>query len=216
MQADEQPLLILGTGTFAVEVADFASDISGVSVAGFVENMQRSRCAEPLDGKRVYWVDELRTLARTHRVVCGLGTTHRSRFTDQAEAFGCRFATLIHPAARVPASTTVGEGTILNAGVIVASHTQLGAHVLVNRAAVVGHHTRIEDFVTIGPGVNLAGNCHIGTAVYIGIGATIIDHIRVGAHSVIGAGAVVTQDVPERVLVVGVPARIVKRDIEGK
>ena len=75
MQATEQPLLILGTGTFAVEVADIASDISGVSVAGFVENMQRSRCAEPLDGKRVYWVDELRTLAQTHGVVCGLGTT---------------------------------------------------------------------------------------------------------------------------------------------
>lgn len=216
MQANGKPLLILGTGTFAVEIADAASEIPGVSVAGFVENLDRARCAEPLDGKRVYWVDELGTLAKTHRVACGLGTTHRSRFTDQAEAQGCEFATLIHPTARVPASTTLGKGTILNAGVIVASHTQLGEHVCVNRGATIGHHTRIGNFVTIGPGVNLAGNCCIGTAVYIGIGATIINSLTVGARSVIGAGAVVVQDVPERVLLMSMPGAIVKQNIEGK
>jgi acetyltransferase-like isoleucine patch superfamily enzyme len=64
--------------------------------------------------------------------------------------------------------------------------------------------------------VNLAGNCRVGEAVYIGIGATIIDHVTIGPHSVVGAGAVVTEDVPERVLVVGVPAKVAKRDIEGK
>jgi acetyltransferase EpsM len=216
MTMENKPLLILGTGTFAVEIADVAAEIPNVLVAGFVENLDRGRCAEPLDGKRVYWVEELRALAGLHRVVCGLGTTHRSRFTEQAVALGCEFATLVHPTARLSASSSLGKGAILNAGVIVASHTQLGAHVSVNRAATIGHHTHVGDFVTIGPGVNLAGNCRIGPAVYIGIGATIVDHISIGAHSVVGAGAVVTEDVPGRVLVVGVPAKIVKRDIEGK
>jgi len=216
MPSDNKPLLILGTGSFAVEIAEVASEIPGVVVAGFVENLDRARCAEPLDGRRVYWIDELGALAATHRVVCGLGTTHRSRFTEQAEALHCEFATLMHPTARVPASSSLGKGTILHPGVIVASHTRLGAHVCVNRAATIGHHTQVGDFVTIGPGVNLAGNCRIGNAVYIGIGATIIDHVTIGPHSVVGAGAVVTEDVPERVLVVGVPAKILKRNIEGK
>jgi len=216
MPLENKPLLILGTGTFAVEIADVASEIPGVTVAGFVENLDRAKCEKPLDGKRVYWIEELGAMAATHRFVCGLGTTHRSRFTEQAEALGCEFATLVHPTARVPASSSLGKGTIINAGVIIASHTQLGAHVSVNRAATIGHHTRIGDFVTIGPGVNLAGNCQIGAAVYVGIGATIIDNLTIGPHSVVGAGAVVTENVPERVLVVGVPAKIVKRNIEGK
>jgi serine acetyltransferase len=48
------------------------------------------------------------------------------------------------------------------------------------------------------------------------MGASVIDHINIGSHSVIGAGAVVIRDVPDHVLVVGVPARIVKEGIEGK
>ncbi len=40
-------------------------------------------------------------------------------------------------------------------------------------------------------------------------GAVVIDHVRVGSFSVVGAGAVVDDDVPDRVQVVGIPARIV-------
>ena len=216
MPPTNKPLLILGTGLFAVEIADVASEIPGVSVVGFVENQDRQRCTQLLDGKPVHWIEDLGERVNSHRFACGLGTTFRSRFTGQIASLGGEFATLVHPTARVSASTSLGPGTILNVGVIIASHTQLGAHVCVNRGATIGHHTRLEDFVTISPGVNLAGSCHLGRAVYLGIGATIVDHITIGAHSVVGAGAVVTTDVPERVLVVGVPAKIVKRDIEGK
>ncbi len=50
----------------------------------------------------------------------------------------------------------------------------------------------------------------------MGIGAIVIDRIRIGARSVIGAGALVTKNVPARVQVIGAPARITKRNIDGK
>lgn len=216
MSTTTQPILILGSGLFAVEIAEMASEIPGVSIAGFVESNDRSRCSQLLEGLPVHWFEELDSLVKTHQFICGLGTTHRSRFVSQIKVLGGGFATLVHPTARVPVSSSIGRGTLLNVGVIIAAHTHLGDHVSVNRGATIGHHTRIGDFVTIGPGVNLAGSCQIGTAAYLGIGATIIDHIEIGPHSVVGAGAVVTEDVPERVLVVGVPAKIVKRNIEGE
>jgi len=216
MNTPDKPLLILGTGTFAVEIADVASEVPGVIVAGFVENLDRSRGGARLDGRPVFWVDDLRNRTGTHCFVCGLGTTHRSRFTEQVQQMGGGFVSLVHPSARISASSSLGEGCVIHPGAIVAGHSRLGNHVCVNRGATIGHHTTVDDFVTIGPGVNLAGNCRIGRATYIGIGATIIDNLTVGSQSVVGAGAVVTKAVPDKVLVVGVPAKVIKEGIDGK
>lgn len=46
---------------------------------------------------------------------------------------------------------------------------------------------------------------------WIGAGAMIMRGVRIGARSIVGAGAIVTQDVPADVVVVGNPARIVRR-----
>lgn len=216
MVSQIKPLLILGTRTLAVEVADLASEIPDFELMGFVENMERQKCDEKLDGSPVFWVDDLPDLSETHWAVCALSTTHRSRFIKQVANFGIRFATLVYPSARISSRSSVGEGTIISAGVIIASHTLLGRHVLVNRGALVGHHTEIGDYVTIQPGANIAGACRIGEATYIGMGALVLDHIKIGAHSIVGAGAVVNKDVPDHVQVVGVPARIVKENISGR
>jgi sugar O-acyltransferase (sialic acid O-acetyltransferase NeuD family) len=211
----DQPILILGTRTFAEHVADLIDETPGYRVAGFVENMDRDRCAKTLLDLPVYWIDDIAPLARTHAAVCALSTTLRSRFTDQAAALGMPFATVIHPSAHVSGKSTVGEGSIISVGVIIAAYTHLGRHVIVSRGAGIGHHTLIGDYVTIQPGVNVAGSCQIGQAAYIGIGATIIDKLTVGEHSFVGAGAVVVRDVPPHMKVVGVPARIIEKNIPG-
>jgi sugar O-acyltransferase (sialic acid O-acetyltransferase NeuD family) len=210
-----QPLLILGTRTYALELLDVASD-AGFAVAGFIENMDRDRCLEPLEGLSVHWIDEVVSLAATHLAVCSLATTQRARFVEQVSVLGFRFATVVHPSAQIPATTRIGEGCIIAAGVIIGAHSELGAQVRVNRGALIGHHTSIGDFVTIQPGANIAGACEIGSGSYLGMGSIVIDHLRVGEGSVVGAGAVVTKDVPSNVQVVGIPARVVKENVEGK
>jgi acetyltransferase EpsM len=210
------PWLILGTRTFSEEVADLAAAVPGVRVAGFVENMERSRCDQPLEGLPVYWIDEIAPLAGSHRAICALSTTFRSRFVYQAAEMGMRFATLVHPSAVVSPQTEIGEGCVIGPGSVIGSHSRLGSHVIVNRGALIGHHTAIESFCSIQPGANIAGACSIGEATYIGMGAIIIDHLSVGSHSVVGSGAVVVRDVPAHVQVLGMPARIVKENIAGK
>jgi sugar O-acyltransferase (sialic acid O-acetyltransferase NeuD family) len=216
MGSDTHRLLILGTRTFAVEVADLAATIPGVQVTGFVENMDRERCRQSLEGLPVYWIDDVGSLVGSHRAVCALSTTLRSRFVEQAAERGLAFATLVHPAAIVSKRSDVGEGCILNAACVVGARSVLGAHVIVNRGALIGHHTTIGRFSSIQPGANIAGACAIGEAAYIGMGAIVLDHINVGAHAVVGAGAVVTHDVPDHTQVMGIPARIVRESIEGR
>ncbi len=51
----------------------------------------------------------------------------------------------------------------------------------------------------------------IGDNVWIGANSTILPGVRIGNMSVVAAGSVVTKDVPDHVLVAGVPARIIKK-----
>jgi len=51
----------------------------------------------------------------------------------------------------------------------------------------------------------------IGKDVWIGAGAIILPGVKVGSHSVIGAGSVVTKDVCEASIVVGSPAKEIKK-----
>ena len=208
-------LVVLGTTDFAVEVADVAEQ-SGWHVTAFVENLDRERCRDAIEGVPVIWVDDLAAMTGTHVAVCGLGTTHRYRFTDQVEALGMSFATIVHPTAVVSPRTPVGAGSVIGVRTVIGAQSRLGRHVLMNRGAMVGHHTEVGDFVSLQPGANVAGSCTIGEGAYIGMAAAVIDHRKVGARAVVGAGAVVTQDLPDHVLAVGVPARVIRECVEGK
>jgi carbonic anhydrase/acetyltransferase-like protein (isoleucine patch superfamily) len=69
----------------------------------------------------------------------------------------------------------------------------------------------IEDDVTIGHGAIVHGK-HVGQGSLIGMGATLLNRSIIGKQCLIAAGAVVPPDliVPDRMLVVGVPGKIVR------
>ena len=209
MSTAERPLLICGTRSFAEEIADVVSDTPGFVAAGFVENLDRDRCAEPLIGLPVHWIDEIEGFAATHSAVCALATTKRRVFTQQVADRGVGFATVVHPTARISRLSELGEGTVASVGTIVAAHSRLGRHVVLNRAALVGHHTTVGDHVSLMPAANVAGNCRIGDGVFVGMGAIVLDNLEIGPDAVVAAGAVVTRDVPAGAQVMGVPARVV-------
>src|SRR5512146_1804900 len=119
-------LLILGTRTLAEEVLDLASEIPGLTVAGFVENQDRNRCSQSLEGLPIYWVEDIAPMAANHQVVCALATTRRHVFVEQVAALGFSFATLIHPSASISSRAAVGEGSIVNRGVCIGAQTILG------------------------------------------------------------------------------------------
>lgn len=84
---------------------------------------------------------------------------------------------------------------------------------------VIHDRARIGNNVYIGSGVTIGGTSNqydvpiVGDNCYIATGAKILGPIVIGSGSVIGANAVVINDVPEASLVVGVPARVVKQNI---
>ncbi len=108
-------------------------------------------------------------------------------------------------------------GNAVNIG----SYTRIASHERIE----IGDSTLIASFVYIGAGnhrfdsveqpvmeqeMQCRGGVQIGTNVWIGTRATILDGVKIGKDAIIGAHALVRDDVPERAIVAGVPARVIR------
>ncbi|MDD6194415.1 MAG: sugar O-acetyltransferase [Lachnospiraceae bacterium] len=97
-----------------------------------------------------------------------------------------------------------------------------------NLTLVDDGHIYVGDHVMFGPNVTIATANHpinealraknyqynkdvyIGENTWIGAGAVIVPGVHIGRNVVIGAGSVVTKDIPDNVVAVGNPCRILR------
>ncbi len=113
----------------------------------------------------------------------------------------------------------------------------IGSRCLIGRGShIVGHwEIVIGDDIQTGPYVYITDQNHtyedpvepigrqwpteapvrIGSGSWLGANAVILPGAQIGEHVVVAAGAVVRGEVPDRCVVAGVPARVVKRWVEG-
>lgn len=89
----------------------------------------------------------------------------------------------------------------------------------------IGNDVKISEDVIIRDSDNhkmlYSGYCNskpikIGNHVWIGLRSTILKGVTIGDGAIVAAGSVVTKDVPPKTLVGGIPARIIKENVEWK
>lgn len=91
-----------------------------------------------------------------------------------------------------------------------------GSGLVIGETAVVEHDVKLYHGVTLGGTGKDKGKRHptVRHGALISAHAQLLGPIEVGANAKVGASAVVVSDVPERVTVVGIPARVVR--VDGK
>lgn len=145
-----------------------------------------------------------------------------------------RANTTIYAGAELGDRVQTGHGALIREGNVIGCDVSIGTNAVLEPDNRVGDRVRIHsgcflelvtvgDDVFIGPNVTFADDLHppcpeyrncvggavIGDGAAIGANATVLPGVRVGAQALVGAGAVVVDDVPERAVVVGNPARVV-------
>ncbi|MEO5966232.1 MAG: NeuD/PglB/VioB family sugar acetyltransferase [Candidatus Limnocylindrales bacterium] len=146
---------------------------------------------------------------KTPALVLGFGGGTRPG--DRAAAVerlpAARWATIVHAAAWVSPSATLGDGAFVGAGAVINARAVVGGHAIVNSGAVIEHDVAIGAFTHVAPGAIVGGGARIGVGAFVGLGARVRDHVTVGDGAVIAMGAVVADDVAAGTTVAGMPAR---------
>jgi len=104
----------------------------------------------------------------------------------------------------------IGDGTIICSMCSITTNVTIGDHVNVNLNCTIGHDVIINDYVNLSPHCTISGNVHIKKGADLGSAVTVLPGVTIGENSIIGAGAVVNKDIPDNVVAVGLPAKVIK------
>jgi sugar O-acyltransferase (sialic acid O-acetyltransferase NeuD family) len=146
--------------------------------------------------------------------VLGVGNSKvRCKMKELLIKAGGRMERVISPFARIgQLGNTIMEGCSIMTGAVITSEVFMSEGVLINLNCTIGHNVNIGRYSELSPGVHLSGQTTIGEFTSIGSGAVVIPKIIIGNNVVIAAGCVVTKDVPDNVMIAGVPA-IIKKEL---
>lgn len=101
-----------------------------------------------------------------------------------------------------------------NAFIIANNNVEIGDNVMMGPYVYISDHIHLYEDIKKDlrhQPLSSEGHVLIGKDVFIGIRASILPNVTIGERAVIGANAVVTKDIPPYSVVVGNPARIVKK-----
>jgi sugar O-acyltransferase (sialic acid O-acetyltransferase NeuD family) len=198
-------LLVIGAGGHAKVVVD-AARLAGFEIAGVVGDPNgRSELLGVPVSPTAEGID-------ADGFIVAIGDNRRRAAVFEEHAAGPLPAvTVVHPSAVVADGVTFGAGTFIAAGVVVNVDARIGRDVILNTGCTVDHDVVVGDHALVGPTASLCGESRLGDGVTLGAGAAVIPAKTVGRWATIGAGAAVVEDVPERVVAAGVPARTTRR-----
>lgn len=121
-----------------------------------------------------------------------------------------------HAGRSYDASLTIGDGVRIGNDVVVAccGRIEIGDRVLIADRVFIGdtyHEYRDVGRPIVDQGLHDPRPVSIGRGSFLGIGSAVLAGVRLGEGAYVGAHAVVTEDVAAHTVVVGNPARVVRR-----
>jgi len=192
---------------------------SGIKLVALVDNnkqLQKPFSDVPLlFGKDSFlnWIQQRNSNCPLGFLVAIGGSNGRDRIDIQnyLESYGLVPVIARHPTAFIADDVELGAGSQILAHSSICVESVVGRGCIINTGAIVDHECQLSDGIHIGPGAHLAGCIRVDNFAFIGTGATILPRIIIGENAIVGAGAVVTKDVLPHTVVVGNPAKVLRK-----
>lgn len=208
-------LIIVGAGGLGRTVYRFAQAQCNTSmkkphrIKGFLSDdraiLDKSSIKAPILGG----IDDY-VLQPNDRFICAIAALPvRVDIINRLKARGANFTTLAHPTANIDSDAKIGEGCIFGYNTLVQFDVHVGNHVMLGANVFLGHDSYISDYCVLSPHAIATGGSHLGEGVFLGAHVTVGPRCTVGDYSKVSANSSVLRSVPDRVLVSGVPGRVI-------
>jgi sugar O-acyltransferase (sialic acid O-acetyltransferase NeuD family) len=149
-------------------------------------------------------------ISKGNKYICAIGNNRVKK--SVVERMNVNWAeAIVHPRATVGRHVRLDVGVIVNAGTVITTDVYVAKHSHIDIGCTVSHDVVVGEYCRVNPGVHLNGGVILEEGAYIGAGAVILPYVKVGEWATVGAGAVVTESVPKKTTVMGVPAKVVSR-----
>ena len=205
--------IIIGAGTYGEVYLNYLKE-ANYNIIGFLDDNQKLWGSKVGDVDVIGGVKELNSLKSkgVEAVFCPLGNNHlRVQFLSLANSLGFQTPSYIHPSANISKNVKIGEGVYVLLGVNIMPDVMLEDFVMVSMGANIAHHSFLKKGTFISTGVNFGASITANEYTYVGIGATVMTGLKsLGRDCLIGAGAVVIKNVPNKAVVAGVPAKVLR------
>lgn len=205
-------LYLIGGGGFALEVLETINEAHpALEIAGVFDDDTRmareNSTGAPYLGTSEDFINETPPDA-LYVIAIGDNATRMSldeRYSTESK----RAFTVIHPTAQVSPRASIADGAYIAAFAFIGPRVQVGRQVIVNVGASIGHNAVLEDFVQVCPGARVSGFARIMRGAFLASNAVVPPNGLVGEGAKVAANTFAARPVPDRQLVVGVPARSV-------
>jgi len=210
-------VVILGAGKAARYVAYIYSYYPNITIFGFTDQnndiWQSNLYGRQVLGSDEYGLDLAYRCGVRHAVI-GIGAPEvRAKLRLLAHSRGFSLLSAVHPSAIISRDVKLGLGTVVEAGSVLSDNPKISENVWIGLAAMVSHDTNVGIDVSIGGKAAIGADVSIGECTQIGMAACVQSGIQVGSNVVVGSGANVISNIADGLVVVGNPAKVLRRRV---
>lgn len=213
---NKKKLIIFGAGgnadVICSTIEDLNQDNRQIEILGFFDDVEKnSQVLGKINKKNVekykkyqdvFFIWSLRSI--------NLGRKILSKYNNLDLPIK-KLLTVKHPTAIVSQFSKIGNGVTIHPFVNIGPGTNIKNNIHIFSHSLIGHNTSLSNFSYVANNASIGAFVKVKEGGYIGMNASIKERVTIEKWSTVGMGSVVIKNVTENSIVVGNPAKVLKK-----
>lgn len=206
-------LIIIGSDVYARRVIKCIEALINfgeeISIKGILDNNEEKteikgyKILDKIDNANLYNDED------TSFIIAIKDNKARKEIADKFQEFN--YYTVIHPKTHIGKNVSIGKGSIIMDEAVIKDNTKIGNHVIINHGCIIDEEVIVEDYVNLLQSATLGKLVKVGSLTMIGKDVLVIAQMSIGKKSIVKSASIVIEDVGDKCLMEGTPAKIIKK-----